>query len=374
MNYKNISVLYCLTFILFISCKKENSGNNTQCTIIEATQLSDKNYDTILSETIDSIGFLPLKENEESFFAAISKIKIAKDTIYIFDRFGKNSVIAFDKDGNFITTFGEHGNGAHEYIRLWDFDVDCNYVYLYDRSKQKMLYFTHTGTFVKENYTSFRGEAFKILKNGCMLFSLEKEENSAKLCMTDSLLKIQKVLSNYQEDELNDKITDNVFQECDNTIFYNKAVNDSVYAFSADGKPLTCYYFNLNNQNVPDPLKYSYNKLLEENGKKKYTYFYNCPIFFQGKFMGTVFHNGNKSTFLYDSYKKIGGIKEWKKGIQLSDIILPLYINSKFIASWMDYSVYEIISDKDKVPSDVIEHMENGGRVIVFHYLKKTTI
>ena len=50
--------------------------------------------------------------------------------------------MSFDKEGNFITQYGERGRSSSEYVRVNSFDVDKHYVYLYDDASEKMISFT----------------------------------------------------------------------------------------------------------------------------------------------------------------------------------------------------------------------------------------
>ncbi len=45
--------------------------------------------------------------------------------------------MSFDKDGSFITQYGERGRSSSEYVRVNAFDVDRHYVYLYDDASEK---------------------------------------------------------------------------------------------------------------------------------------------------------------------------------------------------------------------------------------------
>lgn len=90
-----------------------------------------------------------MNENEESFFVAISKLLVHNDTLYVFDRFGRDLLVSFDRNGNYITTFSQKGGGPKEYVQLWDFDVDSNYVYLYDRATKKCCTMTTLETLSK---------------------------------------------------------------------------------------------------------------------------------------------------------------------------------------------------------------------------------
>ena len=100
--------------------------------------------------------------------------------------------MSFDKEGNFITQYGERGRSSSEYVRVNSFDVDKHYVYLYDDASEKMISFTHGGEFVQKVETPFWGEDFKVLDDGSFLFSLKPGKSNVKLCMTDSLFNIKK--------------------------------------------------------------------------------------------------------------------------------------------------------------------------------------
>lgn len=161
-----------------------------------------------------------------------------------------------------------------------------------------------------------------------------------------------------------------VLDENNNTIYYNKVVNDSVYVFSDQGGMQKCYYFKFNNRNVPDDEKQSYDKLVSSKGKEEYVYFNDCPMVLNNFIVGSVFQNGNKGTFLYDTEKDKGGIKEWRANkIELSDIILPITTTQNCVIGWMDYSVYEALSDKSVFSSELTQHLNDGGHVLVFYYL-----
>lgn len=362
--------IFLLVFILFISCNNNSKQQSTSDFDIDKIQLNENCFDEVKTELIDSIRILKLNENEESFFVSISKLLIHNDTLYVFDRFGRDLLVSFDRNGNYITTFSQKGGGPKEYVRLWDFDVDSNYVYLYDRATKKMLYYDHSGNFIKSHSSSFRGDAFVVLQNNEFLFSLAKENRNPKVCITDSTLTITKTLLSYQQEECDDRITDNLFQRVKNSIYYNKVVNDSVYVFSDRGNIQKCYYFNFNNRNVPDDEKYSYDKLSSSKGKEKYAYLNDCPLILNNFMIGSVFQNGNKGTFLYDIRRGKGGIKEWRADkIELSDIILPITVAQNCVVGWIDYSVYEALSDKSMFSSELIQHLNDGGHILVFYHL-----
>lgn len=370
INKIRIAIVFFTIAITISACtNKKNTGIDSTIPVETYTVNNSSNIQS--SDIIDSISFLMLKEGKDSYFSTISKVKMINNRILIFDKMGKNALIEFDSNGEFVTSYSKRGKGVNEYIRLWDFDVDSNYVYLYDRSSRKMLYYDNCGKFVKIIRTEFRGDGFISIEGKQFLFSMAKEEGDKELCVVDSTLKISECLLSYEQHEMDDKITDNLFYEANNKITYNKPVSNHVFVLSKNGKINNCYYLDFNGQNVPDKLMHSYERLIEKDGKKKFIYMYDCPMIANNIIIANVFHQGNKATLLYDMKEKRSSIVDWKDGVKISDIILPVYACPKYIIGWMDYEVYNAIADKDIISDEMVRHMENGGRILIFYHLKK---
>ena len=103
--------IFLLVVILFISCGNNSQQQSNSDIEIDKIQLNDDCFDEIKTGLIDSIRILKLNENEKSYFVSISKLMVHNDTLYVFDRFGKNLLVSFDRNGNYITTFSQKGGG-----------------------------------------------------------------------------------------------------------------------------------------------------------------------------------------------------------------------------------------------------------------------
>lgn len=280
--------------------------------------------------------------------------------------------MSFDMDGNHIANYSRRGKSKSEYIRLFDFDVDDNYVYLYDRMKKKMLLYNHNGDFEKDIPTSFYGDGFAVLKNGSFLFSLGRDNGIAKLCLTDSNLEIQKVLLKYKEEDKGDLLVSNLFQKCNDTIFYNVPLSDVVYRFSLDGEYIGAYELDFNGTNIPDEKKYSYEVLASSKEEYKYTYIDDCPLFVNNKMIVPVSKKGERSILYYDLIKKTGGVKSWEnKSLCINDIIAPLYVDDIYIIGRMNLTLFDYIKVRDEIPDDIINYLQNGNTILIFYQMKK---
>lgn len=83
----------------------------------------------------------------------------------------------------------------------------------------------------------------------------------------DNALYIEAVLLAFSD---KDNLSNNIlFQRVGDVVLYNKELDDTVYAFSADdGECVKSYYMNFDNRNIPQEYKYDFEKLWEE-GKEK---------------------------------------------------------------------------------------------------------
>ena len=154
---------YILFLFFFIACKESKTDINP-CVPQTKLDVPLEEVSGISSSFIDTVLFVKLQEPQNTF-RNLDKLKIYGDTIYILDE-RLSKLMSFDKEGNFITQYGERGRSGSEYVRVNSFDVDKHYVYLYDDASEKMISFTHGGEFVQKVETSFWGEDFKVLDDG----------------------------------------------------------------------------------------------------------------------------------------------------------------------------------------------------------------
>ena len=354
-----------LSFSLF-SCidntTKEQGG--------EVLSVNVEQKGNVCEDIVEFVDFLPLKEPVMTF-SVINKMIIHNGKIFIFDRIGQNVLLSFDMKGNFITSYSTKGKSKSEYVRLFDFDVDDKYVYLYDRIKKQMLFYTHDGHFVKNESTNFYADAFKVLQNGNYLFSLG-EENDEKLCLTDSMFKIKEVFLKYDSRDNSDRMVDNLFQKVNDTIYYNYPLSDIVYLFDITGKKLGSYQIDFGGKNIPDDKKLSYGNLIRTKDREHYISFRDCPLFVGSKLVASVYDRGNKAILYYDLNSGTGGVKRLaEKGMLSKDVCFPLFCDDIYVIGWLDAYLYERLSDKDKIQSEIVEHLNKGGNVLAFYRLRQ---
>ncbi len=354
-------VVLCLSF--FVSCKKDKSVcfySVPQTKIDVPLEI----VPDISSTFIDTVIYVKLQEPQNTF-RNIDKLKIINDTIYILDE-RLSRMLSFDKYGNYLAQYGERGRSESEYVRINSFDVDGRYVYIYDDSSEKMLLFTHDGQFVKKVKTPFWGEDFMVLNDGSFLFSLKPLESDVKLCITDSLFNLKKVLFKFDKHDQDNFSSYSLFQKIGDSIYYTDDMFDTTYVFTSAGELAHSYMFNLGKDTPPLEARYDAEKLQ----KDKFVYMCTCPLVYGTKMIMLLTNRKIRTVMYYDMNKRAGGNKDIDNNLSPTDIIIPLCVYNGYVVGYLEDYCLDRFADKGSLPQEVVQHLENGNRVIVFYRLK----
>lgn len=141
-----------LILFLLIGCKPSNKADKVGEYNLIHLKVSDKEpkglVDTLLFENSEII---KLQTTDESIFGEISRLYVVDDLIFILDRYlGK--ILIFNRDGDFINTIHNIGNGPKEYLSIVDFCInkeEKQIVLLCDRP-YKIMRYNYKGNFMDE--------------------------------------------------------------------------------------------------------------------------------------------------------------------------------------------------------------------------------
>lgn len=187
---------------MFLSCSdKRYAGimeKNERMDITEQTILLELNIEddnaVNLSNLIKDVSYLELENNRESFMYPLKNVKMVDSLIYVQDI--ENQLKCFDLRGNFVRNTYRIGNGPGEIVKLYDFDVDRQFLYLLDGARSALSRYTHEGSFVDSRSLPFRAIRFKRVYNGMYMFelapyTLENDEESYLIAVTDTSFSIK---------------------------------------------------------------------------------------------------------------------------------------------------------------------------------------
>lgn len=158
---KNYILLGIALFV--IGCVKQSETNYKRVYTVDI--VSDREDSP---ECFDSFfrydHYIVLETTDSSMVGQIAKIQFNKDRLYILS---DNRIQTFDQNGKFIRTYNHTGEGPKEYLRLTDFDIRNDSLYLLDHVGKKVLIYSLEDQFLSE-VQSNGAHGLKLLSGGIL--------------------------------------------------------------------------------------------------------------------------------------------------------------------------------------------------------------
>lgn len=132
-------LIYVIIIISFGCRSSVKEQVNTTIKVITVNTASIENSNLDISNLFeDSIKIVKLETKDECLLMANGKKKFTDDNIFIADKTSQK-IFMFDWNGKYIKAIGEPGRGAGEYVRLGDFCVIQDSVYVQDAQSDKII-------------------------------------------------------------------------------------------------------------------------------------------------------------------------------------------------------------------------------------------
>jgi hypothetical protein len=100
---------------------------------------------------------------------------------------------------------------------------------------------------------------------------------------------------------------------------------------------------------------------------RNYNYFADTPFKINRLWIGTMTNEKYFKTFVYDN---ISDKYYFYSRNDYTNVILPMFANSKYIIGWMDIGDYNRLENKPALNSSAMTILEEGGHVLCFYHLK----
>jgi hypothetical protein len=119
------ALILCAYLLCVISCTNSKE-------VVESTGLPEINVikgitnsvnELLMSDAVQRIQVVPLQTNAQSLLGDFGDIQVASDDIFVY-AYRNNKVLRFSKDGTFLNSIGEIGQGPSEYIHFGFFFTD----------------------------------------------------------------------------------------------------------------------------------------------------------------------------------------------------------------------------------------------------------
>lgn len=350
-------VCFAMTLLLLITTactRKEVSEDNSVFDI--STNMLNQNPMTIHNR------YIMLELNDEAMFTEISKMMCYKDRLIIFDGYLSN-VFFFDMTGRFLGKLDHIGQGPGEYIRLCDFDVKDDCVYLYDDIQRKILsYDLHSLEYKGSTTTPFFARAISLLDNGNFLFVLPKDQQHKQVVVTDGSCNILAEYVDFKDDDKDNITRYGLLQKTNRGIVYSKMCSNDVYVFSSQDGALDETFqtlldgksYNLDKADGPQlistPLVYKSGAVLGRLKIEKQIYHWESSL-------------SDKKQY---AVRKAGA-----SGNKANQLVNPVcVVGDSMVASYLLEEMYEKMDKSFALDAEMEEYLAEGGFLIGIYELK----
>ena len=264
---KYIKILFITIYIIvsFIACNSTSNNNSTsnkesaeKFITFNFPDKLDKEY-CPLSKIADTILFIPLETTPESFLGNITSVDFNDSTILVNDR---KRLLTFTWEGKFIRKIGSKGKGPGEYLRILNFVLNRDTVFISSTGKFGLEKFTLDGKYL----------GFIPLKSQLWFFTRYNDDGYVwynrkfgQVCLFNKQWEITDTLTvekNVSKERLKysvGSIDQQYFNHSPNGVLFKNYINDTVWSISAKGKQAVMR-FDLKNKLLPKELQVEYTK------------------------------------------------------------------------------------------------------------------
>ncbi len=369
---KKLLFVGIMLFIL-IACKNENQKNRIN--------IETESTNTIGS-IIDSVKYISFEESDNIMFSGrVDKMMGKGDTLFLLDFDITKSLVAYNIEGDLLYKVSQVGKKDSEYIELFGFTIDEQYIYGLDNAKKRIMLFDITdGAYIKSYDIPIHAYDIALLNDGNFLLSYDRKTKDGGVYVFNKESGAVKKIYTIEKENYCVYANMNVFSESDNKITYSRHGSDEIYVFDKDDYLNPEVYFvdfgSLSSANV-DKLS------IDEFNKSKYitppVYLYND--YFIGH-MNIPHLRGfwKHGAYAYDTVNKIFYNNE-----DISDILVnDMKIKDELVLTMLGVAndnIYSIINDYGryidlvnlgfpKADKHLEKKLENSIPLIVIYNLK----
>lgn len=164
----NKNIVSILLSCLLLACSS-NNNNNKQVEIQSIDSLSVINLSEnvmsvssyALSEAVEKVDIVELEVSDESLLGEIRQLEVSSNDIWVTS-YKDELIYRFNHEGKFLNKVGKKGQGAGEYVNLWNFAVDDEnkQIYVLTASMGVFLY-DYAGNFIRKVTSSMMNKMFQ---------------------------------------------------------------------------------------------------------------------------------------------------------------------------------------------------------------------
>ena len=254
-------------FFFVISCDNSKQSSKNRGEIFKVDLRKKVNP---FEEIFSKAEIIPLETTDNSLVVYIGKIYSWKDKFFVYDYMAQK-LLVFAQDGRFQYRIGKHGQGAGEYLSMYDCFVDTiknealfmsvyGHINVYDLE----------GNFKEKLVLPGRPNYYSVIP---LTDGVIATWSHMRLREGDGILVYDRnsgdTINSYWSDNPDfDAICGEPFYRYDNKSYFSVSLRQQVYEIRADGM-YPVYYWDFGKDNIRDSRLDYYSEIEAENGKNR---------------------------------------------------------------------------------------------------------
>jgi len=361
--FKLYGYLFFVSFMAF-SCTQTQSSNNPVTTEGKPSKveypiqlnLPEKGDDTLKASLFaESVKYIPLETNNETFLRGIWEIRMNDSIIAIAD---SKQLLLFDYNGKFLRRIGKTGNGPGEFLYIFNFELLQDTLYISSSGKHSIIKYSLDGTFQKELKTKFQPTTYRVAPNGKFIYYNRDEGIINSLNNNFQIVDSEIIEYNVSNERLKYMLYDPVYltylYKGQDRLLFTNYVNDTIWNIST-GKKTPEIILSPKNLLLPwtKQVEY-YNGDFEKAQKQSETYqMFNIMETTSNLFLFQKGWQKQKLNAIYIHDLKANRTRKFESPYIFDDIIGRQNISPKFFTE--DFIISTIS------PMKLLEDLKNGN-------------
>lgn len=131
-------------------------------TSVISTDYINVNEDYPESDFFSSYIYIRLKASSP-MISEISDIRMSDDKVFVSDKTSK--LFVFSTQGDYINTLDRRGHGSNEYVKISDFDINNDTIYILSRPQKKIFVYSINGNHIETYELNDYYNGLRLLSN-----------------------------------------------------------------------------------------------------------------------------------------------------------------------------------------------------------------
>lgn len=223
-------------------CAKENRRSTTiDVSEMITIDVNDKNKIN-LRELIEDIEFIPLRTPHDIILGEVQSLFLTDDKIIVVDSRHTNSILFFNRNGEFISRINDLGQGPKEYVNICHatLSYDKAEILVYDDKKSRLLSYDIAGNFKEDKPIDFQMSKMEFIDNGEIVCTTYGNKRLPSDCANDLLMQTDrsfKVKSSMLPNKYNSDQFSFVYldmQKFGDDVYIHPVASDTIYVVKKD--------------------------------------------------------------------------------------------------------------------------------------------